>query len=301
MSKTLICVNSSFIPTTLADNVSESFEFSVLSHEELYFSVEQGVLKGVETVVLLGNLTLGDKILQKIKEAGVKRIIDGTIVLDDKKLDSLAYYFSDNSYLKLPLAETTLIYSFIELFKKYGIEELFVNLMLSASHYGDGGIEELTSQTVAIFNQEELLAKLFKERLAFNILPLINKNKNAGYLDAIHREVLSLAKKDGLPNLLLNEQVVLTPTLSSTASVFKIKTKKKITKEGLYKDFASSDLFYSYNDLVSVPVNSNIADGKIHVSSVSIIDDYNFSFYAVADNIWTLFLRNLVRCLESMS
>lgn len=44
--------------------------------------------------------------------------------------------------------------------------------MEAVSDYGQAGIEELASQTTALFNQQPLINDIFPQRMAFNILPL---------------------------------------------------------------------------------------------------------------------------------
>lgn len=304
MNNILFSTNSGFLASTLIDKMeNKNIRVSVIRPDDLYFSEEKNPLKGIDLVVLAGNITVGEKIFEKLKKFGAKKIIDATTVVDKSRLSQLSLCPSrETDYIKIPLAETMFVYHVAEVLKSFQIENMFVSLMLSASHYGDIGVEEITNQTVAIFNQGEVTANLFKERLAFNVIPLVNKPNSAGYLAGIDAEIKELVKQKKLEKFKFNTQVVLTPTLSSTGAIFTIKVKKEISLKTVLEVFdKNKDLFKVYKDTALVPVNSDINDGKIHITSVSIMDKKTVSFYAVADNVWTLFIQNVVKCLETMS
>lgn len=304
MHNILFSTNSGFLASTLVDKMDDqNIRVSVTSPDNLYFSAEENPMKGIDMVILAGNITVGDKIFSKLKKSGVKKIIDATIVVDESRLSKLNTCPSKrDDYIKIPLAETTFIYHIAEAFDNLEIKNMFVSLMLSSSHYGDIGVEEITNQTVAIFNQGEVTANLFKERLAFNIIPLVNKANSAGYLAGITAELKEIFRQKKIKKFDFNTQVVLVPTLSSTGAIFTIKTKKDIDLKNVLNAFKKNkDLFKVYKDTAIVPVNSDVNDGKIHIASISVVDKRTLSFYAVADNVWTLSIKNIVRCLKTMS
>src|SRR6185369_13761432 len=53
--------------------------------------------------------------------------------------------------------------------EKFKIKRLVISTYQSASGAGKGGMDELAEQTKSLFNQEDVVCKVFPYRLAFNV------------------------------------------------------------------------------------------------------------------------------------
>lgn len=81
--------------------------------------------------------------------------------------------FSETRICSLPSPTATALARVFKVFKEFGAWGFQANILLSASRFGMGGIEELSQQVMALFSTNEPKKKVFPEGLAFDILPVL--------------------------------------------------------------------------------------------------------------------------------
>ena len=92
-----------------------------------------------------------------------------------------------------------------------GLKLVIVSTYQSVSGAGQKGIDELDTQSRALFNLGEITASKFPHRIAFNVLPEIGKDSGNGYTDEEMKLVNESRKIMGLPNLAVSATCVRVP------------------------------------------------------------------------------------------
>jgi aspartate-semialdehyde dehydrogenase len=94
-----------------------------------------------------------------------------------------------------------------------GLVSVNVATYQSVSGAGQKGIDELETQTRALFNFGEIVPSKFPHRIAFNLIPEIGVDSGNGYTDEEMKLVNESRKIMGLPNLLVTPTCVRVPIL----------------------------------------------------------------------------------------
>jgi aspartate-semialdehyde dehydrogenase len=92
-----------------------------------------------------------------------------------------------------------------------GLQRVIVSTYQSVSGAGQKGIDELETQSRALFNMGELVPSKFPHRIAFNVLPEIGKDSGNGYTEEEMKMVYESRKILGLPDLAVAATCVRVP------------------------------------------------------------------------------------------
>lgn len=88
--------------------------------------------------------------------------------------------FSAARICSLPSPTATALARVFKVFKEFGAWGFQSTVLLSASRFGMGGIEELSQQVMALFSTNEPKKKVFPEGLAFDVLPVLGAIQEDG-------------------------------------------------------------------------------------------------------------------------
>jgi aspartate-semialdehyde dehydrogenase len=91
------------------------------------------------------------------------------------------------------------------------LKTVIVATYQSVSGAGQKGIDELETQSRAVFNLQDITAEKFPHRIAFNLLPEIGKDSGNGYTEEEMKMVNESRKILGLPNLAVSATCVRVP------------------------------------------------------------------------------------------
>src|SRR5690606_23735905 len=84
---------------------------------------------------------------------------------------------------------------------RWGIERVVVSTYQSTSGAGSAAMEELSAQTVGMFNQKSVPARAFPHRIAFNCIPHIGGFQEDGSTSEEKKIIQESRKLLGLPSL----------------------------------------------------------------------------------------------------
>jgi len=112
-----------------------------------------------------------------------------------------------------------------------GLVSVNVATYQSVSGAGQKGIDELESQTRALFNFGEIVPAKFPHRIAFNLIPEIGVDSGNGYTDEEMKLVNESRKILGLPNLLVTPTCVRVPVLFCHSEVVTCRFSRPISVE----------------------------------------------------------------------
>lgn len=119
--------------------------------------------------------------------------------------------------------------------EKYGIKRMVIATYQSASGAGKGGMDELADQTRSLFNNEEIVKKVFAHRLAFNVIPQIDAflpDGNTKEEDKIMKELRKLLEA---PEMRLSCTAVRVPVFCGHSAAVNIETEKPVSAEDARK------------------------------------------------------------------
>ncbi len=111
------------------------------------------------------------------------------------------------------------------------IKRVVVSTYQAVSGTGQKAVEELAEQTRALFNQQEVVKKVYPHRIAFNCLPHIDVFLDNGYTKEEMKMVLETKKIMGDESIEVTATTVRVPVFYGHSEAVNVETKKKLTPE----------------------------------------------------------------------
>src|SRR5690606_35402768 len=96
----------------------------------------------------------------------------------------------------------------------------------SVSGAGSAAMEELSAQTIGVFNQKTVTPKAFTHQIAFNCIPHIGGFKDDGYTSEEQKMIAETRKLLGITNLKMSATAVRVPSSSCHAETINIECEK---------------------------------------------------------------------------
>jgi aspartate-semialdehyde dehydrogenase len=110
-----------------------------------------------------------------------------------------------------------------------GLSRINVATYQAVSGTGKEAIDELATQTRALFNSQETVAEVYPKRIAFNVLPQIDVFMENGYTKEEMKMVWETQKIMEDETILVNPTAVRVPVFYGHSEAVHIETKRKIT------------------------------------------------------------------------
>ena len=112
--------------------------------------------------------------------------------------------------------------------RRAGIERINVATYQSVSGAGRSGMDELGRQTAALLNFQEARAEKFSQRIAFNLIPHIDRFEDNGYTREEMKMVWETRKILGDESIQVNPTAVRVPVFYGHAEAVHIETRDKL-------------------------------------------------------------------------
>jgi aspartate-semialdehyde dehydrogenase len=112
-----------------------------------------------------------------------------------------------------------------------GISRINVATYQAVSGTGKEAIDELSDQTRALFNQQDVKVEVYPKRIAFNVLPHIDVFMENGYTKEEMKMVWETRKIMEDDTIMVNPTAVRVPVFYGHSEAVHIETKKKITAD----------------------------------------------------------------------
>jgi aspartate-semialdehyde dehydrogenase len=106
---------------------------------------------------------------------------DVPLIVPEVNADAVAGYTKKNIIANPNCSTAQLVVALKPLHDKATIKRVVVSTYQSVSGAGKDGMDELFSQTKAVYTNEELVTKKFPKRIAFNVIPEIDVFMEDGY------------------------------------------------------------------------------------------------------------------------
>ena len=127
------------------------------------------------------------------------------------------------------------------LHKRYGIKRIVVATYQATSGAGIDAMDELSSQTIALFSNKEIKTKVFQHRIAFNLIPQIDvflEDKDTKEEAKIVNETKKILKDD---NIKVTATAVRVPVFYGHSEVVNIEFNKEVNLKDVYKILSDSE------------------------------------------------------------
>lgn len=167
-----------------------------------------------------------------------------------------------------------------------GIEQINVTAMLSASHMGKTGVNELAGETARLLNGLPAEPKSFPMQSAFNVIPYvgdINPNGHSKLEEKVAGELTQLIAHD----LTCNITAVQVPLFYGYNLVVDIQTRIPVELEEAQTLFNNSEHLQFYSDTYPTAVNEMLKSDEIMVARLrqNPQQSSHLSMWVLADNI----------------
>jgi len=111
------------------------------------------------------------------------------------------------------------------------IKRVVVSTYQAVSGTGQKAVEELADQVRALFNNQEVVTKVYPHRIAFNVLPHIDVFLENGYTKEEMKMVYETKKIMGDDRIEVNATTVRVPVFYGHSEALNIETERKLTPE----------------------------------------------------------------------
>lgn len=183
------------------------------------------------------------------------------------------------------------------------LSHVVVSTYQSVSGAGKHALDELWSQTLAIFNQQDLPQEAFQHQIAFNCIPQIDVLLDNGFTKEEYKIINETRKILGLENLRITATAVRVPVFYSHAESVFVETRSEVTPEALMKRLSTWQGVVPRMASDDYPMQIDVAgQDDIHVGRIRRDESVPFglSMWIVADNVRKGAALNAVQIVESL-
>ncbi len=178
-------------------------------------NIEDFDFRESDICVVTGDATAAARWVPVMRESGCA-VIDDTaysrnldVPLLVPELNGADY---DGSHCAIPCAvSVALALILVPLNREFGISMVQVTTLQSVSGVGQAGIDALSKEVRNLFNHQEQESSIFKERIAFNILPQIGELAAEGWSEEEVKIMRELPRLLESPDLLVSASCIRAP------------------------------------------------------------------------------------------
>lgn len=114
---------------------------------------------------------------------------------------------------------------------QWGLKRVVVSTYQSTSGAGASAMDELSTQTVGMFNQKPSTPRAFPHQIAFNCIPSIGGARDSGDTGEEEKIIVETRKILGMPQLKVTATAVRVPTFSCHGESVNIECERPVTVE----------------------------------------------------------------------
>lgn len=169
-----------------------------------------------------------------------------------------------------------------------GLKRVVVSSYQSVSGAGKLALDELWSQTLAVFNQKELVQDVFARQIAFNCIPHIDTFDPGGYTREELKIINESRKILGLSDLRITATAVRVPVFHSHAESVNVEVERELSVEQLVSLLQKAEGIVVHPEAEDYPVQlDTTGTDDIHVGRIrrDLSVARGFDMWIVADNL----------------
>ncbi len=275
------------------DSAGEIYKFG--DEEVEIGTLKDGCFEHVGIAVFACNAHLSSKWVPEAVKAGAKVIDISGGFSSDLRVPSIVFEINlseiqpDTQIISIPCSTVTELAPVLEcIHKLYGLRRVVVSTYEAVSGAGRDALDELWSQTLAIFNQKEVETNTFQHQIAFSLIPQVDIVCENGYTRAESRLIEETKKVLGLSSLAITATSVRVPVLYCHGESVNVETEKPLSVSELMNVLSKkkSINLYAEPDNYPMPLSVTGTD-EVHIGRIrrdnSVTNGVNF--WIVADNV----------------
>ena len=175
------------------------------------------------------------------------------------------------------------------IYDQVGVTRINVATYQSVSGAGKSAIDELASQTAALFNGQDAESEVFPKPIAFNVIPQIDTFQDNGYTREEMKMVLEMQKIFNDPNLLVNPTAVRVPVFYGHAEAIHMETKNPISAadaRNILDKIPGIEVVDEDNNYAT-PISHAATSDEVFISRIrnDISHENGLNMWVVADNV----------------
>ena len=190
-----------------------------------------------------------------------------------------------------------------EIHKLAGLKHVVVSTYQSVSGAGKAALDELWSQSIAVFNQQEMTHEAFQHQIAFNCIPQIDVFLENGFTKEEYKIINESRKILDIPTLKITATAVRVPVFYGHAESVFVETERTITAEGFMQALGKVPGIVVHYSPEEYPMQLDVAgNDEIHVGRIRNDDSvpHGLSLWIVADNVRKGAALNAVQIAERL-
>jgi len=184
-----------------------------------------------------------------------------------------------------------------------GLKRVVVSTYQSASGAGREAMDELRDQTVALLNFAEAKAQVFPRRLAFDVLPHIDRFEDDGYTREEHKMVNETRKIMGLPDLPVVATCVRVPVFVGHACSINVEFERPLDVAAALDALEAAPGLVVERDPTRYPTTADcVGEDAVYIGRVRRDPSVNhgLALWVVADNLRKGAATNSVQIAEAL-
>jgi len=250
---------------------------------------------GVDIVLFATSAALSEKFVPLASDAGAVSIDNSShfrmhkdVPLIVPEVNAHALKSSDKVVAN-PNCSTVELVLLLDVIQKLSpMKRVVVTTFQSVSGAGQDALDELWNQTLAIFNQQDLIQKNFPQQIAFNCIPQIDTFLESGYTKEEQKIVNESRKILGLPKLSITATAVRVPVFHSHAESVNVELERELPLETLNSALASAPGIEFFPAFDIYPMQMTAAGGdSVQVGRVrrDLSVPHGLDVWIVSDNL----------------
>lgn len=184
-----------------------------------------------------------------------------------------------------------------------GLKHVVVSTYQSVSGAGKIALDELWSQSLAVFNQQEMQHEAFQHQIAFNCIPQIDVLLDNGFTKEEYKIINESRKILGIPDLKITATAVRVPVFYSHAESVFVETDRPISVDALVDRLGKTPGVVAHSQAEEYPMQIDVAGtDDIHVGRIRKDESVpnGVSLWVVADNVRKGAALNAVQIAEKL-
>lgn len=172
--------------------------------------------------------------------------------------------------------------------KAAGLKRVVVSTYQSVSGAGKSALDELWSQTLAVFNQKEVVSEAFQHQIAFNCIPQIDVILDNGYTKEEFKIINESRKILSLPKLRITATAVRVPVFFGHGESVNVECEKQLYPDDLVKLLSNTKGITVFANQADYPMQLDVAGtDDVHIGRIRRDEsvDNGLDFWVVADNV----------------
>jgi len=186
-----------------------------------------------------------------------------------------------------------------------GLKRVVLSTYQSVSGAGNAGIQELSQQVLALFNQREVVRAKFPHPIAFNLIPQVGSFDERGWCEEERKLIYETRRMLELPDLPVSPTTVRVPVFACHGESVNVETLEPMSPEEVRTVLSDSPGIQVVDDPARsvYPLNFSLAGtDDVYVGRIRADIGYDnaFNCWIVADNLRKGAALNAVQIAETL-